>query len=75
MRAYVLIQLNKSREREIVEKLKSMKHVKSAHILFGEWDIIVEVEVENAEDLGTFVMDNIRSIDEVDLTSSLIVAG
>lgn len=75
MKAFVLISLKEGNERELLEDLKELKEVKNAYILFGEWDLIAEVELRSAEELGAFVMDKIRNREEVRLTSSLIVAG
>lgn len=75
MKAYVLISLSGKGEREMLERLRSMKEVKSVYLLFGEWDIIAELNTENPDALATFVIDKIRTNPEVRLTSSLIVAG
>ena len=75
MKSFILIALNGKYERNVLERLKTHREVKRAYILFGEWDIVAEVEVSNPDELGTFVMDNIRNNPEVKLTSSLIVAG
>lgn len=75
MKAFVLISLGDRSERDVLSELKTHPEVRSAFILFGEWDILAEVEVSNAEELGTFVMDSIRSRNDIRLTSSLIVAG
>ena len=75
MKAFVLISLKEGNERELLEDLKELKEVKNAYILFGEWDVIAEVELRSAEELGSFVMEKIRSREDVRLTSSLIVAG
>ncbi|MBW2963360.1 Lrp/AsnC ligand binding domain-containing protein [Candidatus Woesearchaeota archaeon] len=75
MKAFVLISLKECDEKNFLEELKKHSEVKHAYVLFGEWDIIAELEMENAEDLGTFIMDNIRSKECVKLTSSLVVAA
>ncbi len=75
MKAFILVALNGKSERETLEQLKSHKEVKHGYILFGEWDIIVEVEVKDTDELGTFVMDHVRNNPNIKLTSSLIVAG
>lgn len=75
MKAFVLISLLERTERNVLSELKSYPQVKNAYILFGEWDIIMEIEVSNPEELGTFVINNIRSRNDVRLTSSLIVAA
>jgi len=75
MKAFVLISLAKGNEKEVVFELNELPEVKNAYILFGEWDILTELESGSAEELGTFVMEKFRSRDDVRLTSSLIVAG
>ncbi len=75
MKAFVLISLLERTERNVLSELKTYPEVQNAYILFGEWDIIAEIEVLNPEELGTFVINNIRSRNDVRLTSSLIVAG
>ena len=74
MYAYLFIELGSSDEEDVVEKLKEMDEIKEAHILFGEWDIIAKVEVNSPEDLTTFIIDKIRSMKEVKMTSTMIVA-
>ena len=73
MLAYLLIRVLED-EMEVMEELKSMEEVKEVHVLFGEWDLLVKLEMSNPEMVGTFVMENIRSIKEVKLTSTMIVA-
>ncbi len=75
MKAFILISLQERTERNVLSELKSYPQVKNAYILFGEWDIIIEVDISNSEELGTFVLNNIRSRNDVRLTSSLIVAA
>lgn len=75
MKAFVLISLLERTERNVLSELKSYPEVRNAYILFGEWDILAEIEVSNPEELGTFVINNIRSRNDVRLTSSLIVAA
>jgi len=72
--AYILIGLADCDELAVVDNLSDHEEVEEAHILFGEWDIIAKLKVESAEEVGTFVMENIRKLDEVKLTSTLIVA-
>ncbi len=75
MKAFVLISLKEGSEQKLLKELRSYPEVRSAYILFGEWDLIIEVELSEAEELGLFVMEKVRSREDVKLTSSLIVAG
>ena len=74
MLAYVQISLNKRNEQGVYETIVDMPEVKEAHILFGEWDIIALLEMDSPEHLGSFVMEQIRSLSGVNLTSTMIVA-
>ncbi len=75
MLAFVLVGLKHTDEREALEDLKALPEVKEAFVLFGEWDLLLKIETKSPEDLGTFVMDKIRSRSDVKLTSSMIVAA
>lgn len=74
MKAFVLISLGMPKEQAVYQKLKKHKEVKHVHILFGEWDLLVELDLIDEDHLATFVMNNIRALKEVKLTSTLIVA-
>ncbi len=74
MYAYILISLEEPDEREVLEEISSYKEVVEAHILFGEWDLIVKLELDNPEAVSNFVIEKLRSLDSVQLTSTLVVA-
>ncbi|MCF7798291.1 Lrp/AsnC ligand binding domain-containing protein [Candidatus Woesearchaeota archaeon] len=74
MLAYLLINVEKDKEQELYETINGYEEVIGSHIIFGEWDIIAKVEIENSEALGTFILDKIRPLDGVAMTSTLIVA-
>lgn len=74
MLAYVQIALENANEVDVKNQLKAFAEVKDAHILFGEWDLMAKLEVESPEALAAFVMEHIRPIEGVKLTSTLIVA-
>ena len=74
MQAYILVGLMECNEQQVLEDVLSLKEVTEAHILFGEWDLILKLDADSPEAAGTFVMENIRSLPEVKITSTLIVA-
>jgi len=74
MLAYVLISLKECNEHDFLNNIKQFPEIKDANILFGEWDIIAKVEIENSDSLATFMIDKIRKMPEVKLSSTLIVA-
>jgi DNA-binding Lrp family transcriptional regulator len=74
MLAYVLASFNPGTERDANDAISKLKQVKETHILFGEWDIIIKVEVSGPEELEKFIIDEIRSLPGNRLTSTMIVA-
>ncbi len=74
MLAYLLISVEKDKEQEIYEEVNGYEEVIGSYIIFGEWDIIAKVKIENSEALGTFILDKIRPLQGVSMTSTLIVA-
>lgn len=74
MKAFALISLKSCDEKDVIDKLVELPEIQNAYVLFGEWDIIAEINVENSEELGTFMMEKIRIIPEIKLSSTLIVA-
>lgn len=75
MKAFILISLNDSNVRRFINEIKSYPQVRNAHFIFGEWDIIAEVDFPSSEQLAAFAMEKLRSREDVKLTSSLIVGG
>ena len=75
MIAYVLVALSGADETNTLKKLKALEPVVDAKLVFGEWDVIVKIEAETTEALGMFIMDNIRKMDGIKMTSTLICAN
>jgi len=73
MKAFVQVATT-GNEAKLFEELKSLPEVKEVHMLFGEWDFLALVDIESAEQLAAFVVDKIRSIPSVRLTSTMICA-
>ena len=74
MHAYILVALDEMSVEDIVEEFRDMAEVEEAHILFGEWDLIIKLKANAPEEVARFVLEQVRSREEVRLTSTLIVA-
>ncbi len=74
--AFILLNLKPGSERKLEEELKNVKDVKIIEYkyLYGEYDMIIKIEADVLEDIRKFVMDNLRRLDYVERTISLIVA-
>ena len=72
MRAYVLVRLHKGEE-DLVKYMREKEHVERAEIVYGEYDVVIVVNVKNIHELSHLVLDDIRKRFDVERTSTLIV--
>ena len=70
--AYVLLVTKPGEESTVAEKLNKMDEVKDLSIVYGEYDIVAKIEGESMEALQNFLIKNVRAIDEVERTSTMI---
>ena len=68
---FVLINTAPAHEHEVYTKLSKVPEIVEVHPLFGEFDLIAKIEVEDFEKLGNLVVNEIRSIKGVIDTKTL----
>lgn len=74
-RGFVLINCDLGSEDYVLEELKLLPHVKNAHVTFGAYDVVAEVEAKDSEDFDRTVSRNIRNIARVVSTMTLKVTN
>ena len=72
--AYVLFKVASGTERDVAEKLTEFAEVVQADIVFGEYDVIARVAIEDLEKLEEFVSHSIRNVPNVLVTSTMIIS-
>lgn len=72
--AYVLIAVSPGSERRVSKLLSRLKGVVEVNELYGEYDIMIKVHKAELPELDTFLTDNIRSITDVKLTSTMLIS-
>ena len=73
-KAYVLMSGKLGLEKELVEKLKSMDNVLDAHGTLGTFDFVAKVEADSEDEINKTIVENIRKLDEVGSTMTLMAA-
>jgi len=71
--AYVILVVEVGKEYEVLKKLLELPSVTEAHVVYGEFDVIVRLEVGSLKELEDSVM-RIRRIPGVLRSSTLISA-
>lgn len=69
--AYVVALVKRGTEHEVAERIRGMNEVTEVLVTYGLWDIIARIEAKSLGHLDTIVTD-IRRIDEIEQTSTLI---
>ena len=72
---YVLINCDSGSEESIINQLKNMDFVKEVSGTLGVYDIIAKVESEKPEKIREAIIGDIRKLDHVKSTLTLLGAG
>jgi DNA-binding Lrp family transcriptional regulator len=62
MKAYVLIEIRTGEIREVVRQLGRIKGVVEAHMIFGPYDAVAEVEAGDVSGIGEIMASDIQPI-------------
>lgn len=71
--AYVLMRIKPGIERNVLNTVRKLDQVKVVETLYGEYDMLLKVEVETLDELDSFIFDTVRTIKGVERSTTLIV--
>jgi DNA-binding Lrp family transcriptional regulator len=61
------------REREVLDAVRKIESVKEAHAVYGVYDIVVKVEAETMDKLKETVNRNVRRLNKIRSTLTMII--
>jgi len=70
--AYVLLRVKPGMDRSVLHNVRKLAQVKEAVTVYGEYDMLIKVEVETLEDLDSFIFDTVRTIKGAESSTTLI---
>ena len=70
--AFILINTEVSMETSVLEKLKELPEVESVNLVYGIYDLIVRVKADSLDDLKKGVTGNLRKIEGIRTTMTMI---
>ena len=68
----ILLRLEAGKEQSVLAKIKDIKGVNKVQAVFGRWDLVATVEAQDLNALTSLVIKNIRAIDGVSATETLV---
>ncbi|MEA2089259.1 MAG: Lrp/AsnC ligand binding domain-containing protein [Thermoproteota archaeon] len=71
--AFVLINTEIGSEEDVLAELKKVGGVKEAYLVYGVYDIVATIEAETMDKLKEIVTWNVRRLDKVRSTLTMIV--
>ena len=71
----VLVRLKAGEEKQTLQKIKDIKGVSHLTVVFGRWDLVVDVEANDLSTLTSVVVSKIRAIPGVMTTETLITTA
>lgn len=74
MRAYLLIRVEAGKENHVLDKVMGIPGIKRAALVFGPYDIVAEVEVTTHDELDKVVVGDVRKIEGVKDSLTLVIA-
>lgn len=72
VKAYVLIIVDPSKTKEVLEKIRQIPEVVESHEVMGPFDIVAEIEAQSLTDVPPILSSRIRGISGVESTTSLV---
>lgn len=72
VRAFIMVDAAVGHAEELVEAVRDLARVTEAHVVAGDFDLVVEAEGEEVYDVIHDVATNIRSMDHVEDTKTYI---
>ena len=70
--AYVLIKSDLGAEQKVVEQLEKIEQILLVERTFGDYDIVVKMESEHVEKIREVISWNIKKLDQIRSTLTLI---
>jgi DNA-binding Lrp family transcriptional regulator len=72
IKAYVLIVTDPGKTKHVLGEMQGVSGIVECHEVMGPYDIVVEIEVDNLQDIPTILGEKIRTIDGIQSTTSLV---
>lgn len=74
-RAFILIETQVGRTKQVAEALRSLQGVKSADVVTGQFDVIALVEVQDLREMADLITARVQGIRGVVRTITCVTAG
>jgi DNA-binding Lrp family transcriptional regulator len=72
VKAYVLVVTDPGKTRRVVGAMREVPGIIEVHEVMGPYDLVIEIEVENLQEIPPILGERIRTIEGIESTTSLV---
>ncbi len=72
VKAYVLVVTDPGKTRRVVAAMREVPGIIEVHEVMGPYDLVIEIEVENLQEIPPILGERIRTIEGIESTTSLV---
>ncbi len=72
VKAYVLVVTDPGKTRRVVAAMREVPGIIEGHEVMGPYDLVIEIEVENLQEIPPILGERIRTIEGIESTTSLV---
>ncbi|UCH31670.1 MAG: Lrp/AsnC ligand binding domain-containing protein [Candidatus Bathyarchaeota archaeon] len=73
LEAYILLRIKPGTDRSVLRSVQKLQQVSEMDTVYGEYDLLMKIQVETMEALDALIFDTVRTIKGVERTTTLIV--
>ncbi len=73
VKAYILVVTNPGKTRRVVQAMREIPGIIEVHEVMGPYDVVVEIEVANLQEIPPILGEKIRVIEGIESTTSLVI--
>ena len=74
VKAYILVNVSTGTEDEVSKALVEFNEVEEVATIYGEYDTIIKVAAKDMNGLDDFITSQLRSVPNIFMTSTMIIA-
>jgi len=72
--AFTLVKISSQKSQDVFMKIKKLKPIEEATIVYGEYDIIIKTITNSIEEINNFIYNTLRKMPHIIKTTTMIVA-
>ncbi len=73
VKAYILITVDALRTREVMDSLRKIKRLHTFNEVLGPYDIVIEIEAEQLDDVTKILREDVRPVSGIRNTLTCVV--